>query len=689
MPKGSMDKSKSMKLIKTVCNMCEVRCGINVYTDNGKIIKVEGMPEHPLNILCVKARAIPELVHSKERLTNPLKKVGGGFKEISWDEAFGFIADKLTNIKEKYGARAVNIHVGNAFIATQTEKMIRRFSDLYGTPNYSTGASFCFLASTLGHAITCGEHILPHYQGNSRCIIMWGSNHTESGPPYTDRINALVNKGAKLIVIDPRATQLAKKANIHAQIRPGTDCALALGMLNVIITEGLYAQTFVEQWTVGFDRLAQHVKEYSPERVEEITWVSVETIRNMARMYATSKPACISVGIPTNHCISGVQTVRAITTLSAITGNLDVSGGDIITPALWQSSIRVKGSIPDLETSIGAPYPLFRRFAIESTASPLTEAILGQKPYPIKALIIAGGNPLLTMPNTNKVRRAFEKLDLLVVIDVFMTDTAKMAHIVLPGTTFLERQDLRHWRQSGLSLVVATNRVVEPVGNSMEDWKIWAELGKRMGYGEYFLWKDSDELFEYLLKPSGITLAQLKENPGGIYYVEREFQKYLKDGFSTPSKKVELYSELMEQYGYDPLPTFREPAESPVSRPDLVSRYPLILTTGTRTAAYLHSEYRNLPSLRKLVPEPLIEINPQIASSLGIANGDLVKVESPRGSIELKAKLTKDIHPRVVSIQHGWSGANANLLTDDKGRDPISGYPGFRCLLCQVTKVGV
>jgi len=373
--------------------------------------------------------------------------------------------------------------------------------------------------------------------------------------------------------------------------------------------------------------------------------------------------------------------------LSAITGNIDVPGGDIITPGLWQSSIRVEGRIPDLETSIGASYPLYRRFAIESTASPLAETILIEKPYPIKALIVAGCNPMLTMPNTNKVRQAFDKLDLLVVIDIFMTDTAKMADIVLPGVSFLERQDLRHWRQNGLSLVVATNKVIEPIGNTMEDWKIWVELGKRMGYEEYFPWNESDELFEYLLKPSGITLTQLRQNPGGMYYAEREFQQYLKDGFNTPSKKVELYSELMEQHGYTPLPTFTEPAESPVSRPDLVNKYPLILTTGTRTVAYVHSQYRNLPSLRKLVPEPLIEINPQTASILGIADRDLVKVESLRGSLEMKAKVTEDIHPKVVSIQHGWSEANANLLTDDEGCDPVSGYPGFRCLLCQVTKV--
>ena len=221
----------------------------------------------------------------------------------------------------------------------------------------------------------------------------------------------------------------------------------------------------------------------------------------------------------------------------------------------------------------------------------------------------------------------------------------------------------------------------------MEEWKIWAELGRRMGYGEYFPWRDTDELLEYLLRPSGISLSKLKENPGGVFYAESEFEKYLKKGFATPSKKVEIYSKYMEKYGYDPLPTYQEPAESSVSRSDLAKEYPLILTTGARTVAYLHSEYRNLPTLRKLVPEPLVEINRQTAASLGVANGDWVEVESLRGSIELKAKVTDDIHPKVVSMQHGWSEANANLLTDDMARDPVSGYPSFRSLLCRVNKV--
>lgn len=513
----------NLKVVKTLCNMCGTRCGIDVYIENGKIAKTFGMEEHPINTLCIKAGAIPELAYSNERLTNPLRKVGGEFKEVSWDEALDFVADKLTDIKQKHGAKVVVLHFGVPFVYSCTEYIARRFSDLYGTPNYTSGASFCFLARTIGHSSTCGTHLFPHYPGSPRCMVIWGNNPTESRPLQADYIHAMLGRGAKLIVIDPKAIPLAKKADIHAQLRPGTDCALALGVLNVVINEGLYDKNFVEQWTPGFDRLTEHVKDWAPERVEAITWVKAETIRQVARMYASSKPACVSLGISMDHCTNGIQAIRAITALIAITGNLDI-------------------------------------------------------------------------------------------------------------------------------------------------------------------WKDTDELFEHLLKPTNITLDQLRQHPGGVYYAKREFQKYLRDGFNTPSRKVELYSETMKDYGYDQLPTFHEPAESPVSRPDLAEKYPLLFVSGSRTIFYHHSQHRNLPTLRRLAPEPLLEIHPETASGLGVADGNMVTVESIRGSTKVKARLTEDVHPKVVAMQHGWSEANCNYLTDDEARDPVSGYPGFRSVLCRVVK---
>lgn len=678
------------RVVKTVCNLCVARCGIDVYVENGKIVNVAGMQESPFNMLCIKAQGIPELAHSDDRLMNPLRKVKGTFKKVSWDEALDLVSEKLVELKEKYGARSLLVHLGVPFVYSQTEYMARRFCDLYGSPNYTSGASFCFLARVIGHSLTCGSYISAHYPGVPKCMVIWGQNPPESRLLQADYIYALLGRGSKLIVIDPRATSLAKKADIHAQIRPGTDCALALSMLNVIIDEELFDKQFVEHFTFGFDELVRHVKDYSPEKVEAITWIQAETIRTIARMYAKNSPASISPGISLDHCTNGIQAIRAITTLIAITGNLDIPGGNTYGPGFRMTSLRLPER-PVEDPPVGREYPIFTRYTMEQSVVPAIEQMATGSPYPIKSLLIAGSNPALTWPNTEKFIRCRENLDMMVVMDIFMTETAKTADLVLPGTSFLETENIRTYpsdmSRGGLPLVTKSNRVIDPVGDSMEDWKIWSELGKRMGYGEYFPWKDNEELFEYLLKETNVSLEQLKRNPGGLYYGERRFQKYLTEGFNTPSRKVEIYSRTLEEHGYDPLPTFHGPKESPISRKDLADKYPLTFISGPRTIVYTHSQYRNLPSLRKLLPEPLIEINPKTAAAHDIKDGDIVKVESMRGNLKVETRLTEDVHPETVVMQHGWSEANANLLTNDEERDPISGYPGFRSVMCRLSKV--
>jgi anaerobic selenocysteine-containing dehydrogenase len=672
-------------IVKTTCKMCPISCGIQLHIKDGKIIKFSNMEEHIMPRLCVKAEGIMDFVYSKARITGPLRRVDGELRELSWDEALGVVASELKRIKERYGAKALVLHLGSPFIGTHVEKVAHRFIDLYDTPNYTSGSSFCFYSRVIGHKLTLGQ--LASADFKSQCIVLWASDPTESAHLAADAISSAKEAGAKLIVIDPRVTYLAKKADIFAQIRPGTDCALALGLLNVIITERLYNKPFVEQWTVGFDRLAEHVERYTPEAVEKITWVPAELIRNLARVYANSKPATINTGIPLDHCTNGIQTHRAIAILVAITGNLDVRGGNMFSQRLRQTDLRMKAEFPAEET-IGAEYPLFGRLVHESTVMPILDAINIGKPYPVKALIVQGSNPALTWPNSNKVKNALQKLELLVVIDPFLTDTARLAHIVLPNCTFVESQELRDYSGGGpLPLILMRKKAIEPVVNCMEDWKIWAELGRRMGYGDYFPWKDAEDLFKYLLEPTNVSVEELKERPSGVFFARRKEKKYLEEGLNTPSGKVEIYSEMMGRHGYDPLPTYEEPAESPLSKPHLVEKYPLILITGVRVKMFTHSQWRNLPSLRKYMPQPLVEINLKTAKDLGIADGDLVTVESLRGSIRLNAKVTEDIHPMVVSIQHGWSEANANILTDDEARDPVSAYPGFRSVLCRVAKV--
>lgn len=674
-------------IIKTTCNMCNNFCGLDVHVEDGRIVRVRGMAEHPLHTPCVKPQGLVDLVYSKERITSPLRRVNSGWEEISWDEALDIICQKLDRIKEEDGAKALAVYAGNPFIAGHVAAgLAARFCSLYGTPNFTSCGSICHWVHVMGHSLTLDHntvHLIPSF-ANSKCIVVWGFNPAQSDIASSAAIASARKKGAKLIVIDPRAIPLAKRADIYAQIRPGTDCALALGLLNVIIAEGLYDKRFVEKWTVGFDRLVEHVKDYPPERVADITWVRRETIEDIARAYAKSRPATIAQGEALNHCVNGVQTSRAIATLIAITGNLDIPGGTACYPQRKRASFKVEGKV-SMEEAINTEYPLFTKFTGNPTAMTLPDVLISQKPYPVRALIVDGSNPVLTWPNTDKVKDAFSRLELLVTIDLFMTETAKLAHIFLPAATFVEGQSMRDYSLRGLPLTVWGRQAIAPLGNSLPDWKIWSELGTRMGYGEYFPWRDEDELSQYLLQRSGVTLNQSKQHQEVIFYQSVEGREYLKDGFTTPSGKVEIYSKTMAEHGYPPLPTFEEPAESPLSRPDLAEKYPLILTTGARVTAFSHSRYRNVATLRRHCPEPFAEINIQTAAALGISDGDRVVVESPRGSIELKANVSKDIHPRTVSIQHGWTEANANILTDG-GRDPISGYPSLRSILCRVTK---
>ena len=665
-------------------------CGIDVYVEDEKIVKVRGMAEHPFHHLCVKPAAYPELIYSEKRLKSPLKKVNEKFVKISWEEAFSIAANTLKRIKEKNGAKSTVVFAGNGLALRSSTSVVSRFAEAYGTPNFITGGWACYVARVIAFKLTVGTYPNADYSKENRCMVLWGKDPAKSSSLERHQINVLKKRGAKLIVVDPVVTSIAETADIHAQLRPGTDAALALGLLHVIIREGRYDKKFVEQWTVGFDKLAESVKAYTPEKVGAITRVPAEIVRELALTYAAHHPASIAIGVSLEHSSNGIQAMRAIATLMAICGNIEVAGGNISYPNVPLKNMNLPDRVENV-APIGSDFPLFTEFRNQQSATKLTEILVTQDPYPIKAMLAVGGNPLVNWPNTNKIKKAFENLEFLMVVDTFMTDTARLADLVLPAASDLETEDIRcaYFNHSGLPLVVKSNRVIEPLGDCLEDWKIMTEIGKRMGYEKYFPWKNSDELLQDFLSPTEITLEQLNDKPGGIIYSEKKQKDYLKNGFKTPSKKVEIFSETMARHGYEAVPTFHEPVESPVSRPDMADMYPFILVAGTRAKGYTHSRFREVESLRKRHPEPEVEINPATARDMSIGDGDRIRVESPRGYIEAAAKLSRAILPDVAVLISGWSGhtgANANLLTNDDARDPVSGFPEFRALMCKIDK---
>lgn len=687
--KESQDSAKS--IAKTTCGMCGISCGIEVHLEKGRAVAILPDEDHIINQLCPKAEGILDLVYSDQRITYPMRRDGEKWVRISWDEALNYIATKLEVLKTQYGPESLAIFTGQGIGLGDTPNWAKRFCDVYGTPNATSGSSHCFFARVIGGILVTGHgYNHPMYRG-TKCILIWGSNPENSSQAAISAIEFARSYGAKLIVVDPRAIPLAKQADIHIQLRPGTDSALVLGMLNVILNEELYDQRFVDKWTYGFDKLGEHIRGYTPGRVAEITWVPEETIKQAARMYATSRPATILEGISLDHSIAGINAIRGVVTLMAICGNYDIPGGNSYIDPMPRNTMRLPHMVKKEAFDTG--HPIYQEFmGGEPPVTLLPKTILTEKPYPIKALIVQGGGLVNSFPNANRTIEALKKLELLVCMDFFMTDTAKLATIFLPACTFMERTELFRLYM-GLPLATLRTPVIEPVGESCPDWKLWFELARRLGYEAYFPWKDVEEALEFFLEPSGIELDHLKKDSRGMFWGNQDVVKryqFRQENFPTPSGKAEIYSERLDRLGYDPLPTYHEPSESPISRPDLASEYPFIYTTGGRILWFTHSQHRNIPRLRRMHPDPLIDIHTDDATKLGINEGDMVEVESKRGKALFKAVVSNDILQGVVHMEHGWSGsANVNFLTDDEDLDPISGYPSFRSGLCHVRKAGI
>jgi anaerobic selenocysteine-containing dehydrogenase len=689
-----------IKKIRTVCRSCHGGCGVIAHVKDGKVIKVEGDRASPIShgTMCSKGLAITQLAYHPDRILYPMKKGDNGWERITWDEALDAISERFKKVIKENGAESIVVGQGTG---RDYESHLYRFANLLGTPNVLTAGHMCYVSRVGATLITCGNLPVCDYEAEPKCIVMWACNPQWTNPDEYkgEGFWRAYKKGSKLIVIDPRNGFLAKKADLWLQLRPGTDAALAFGFLHVIIDEGLCDEEFVKDYVHGWEEFKERVKEYNLERVEEITWVNKELIRKAARMYATTKPACINWGVPTEQTLNCTDCTRLLTGLMAVTGNLDVPGGNVffVPPPMRTVSqfSRHKDLSPEQrEKRLGGDqYKLASRVAL-ITPKVAWDAILTGKPYPLRAGLLCGSNPVITRANAREAYEALKKLEFLVVIDFFLTPTAELADIFLPAGTWLEQDHVsENWKRHGY--VLARQKAVE-IGECWQDHKIFMELGKRMGQ-EKDWWDTVEDALDYLLEPAGLTWEVFKEK--GHLKGEQVYRKYKEKGFSTPTRKVELYSTVLEKWGHDPLPQYREVPESPVSAPELFKEYPYILNAGLRTPTFFHSANRNIPWLREIRPDPLVEIHPATAKKHGIEEGQWVSIESPRGRVKERAKLTDSIDPRVIVAEHGWwfpeikdpghgwEISNANILTDNAFEtcDPNMGSTNVRVCLCNIS----
>ncbi len=691
-------------IVKSTCGLCYSGCGILVHTTDGQVTKVTGDPDSPVNrgTLCAKGRASLEYLYHPDRLKRPLRRVGergaGEWRPVSWDEALDAVADELANARDTHGVESIAFVQGAA--KGLQDSYGERLVNAFGTPNFSTTGHVCFAPRAFASKITCGFSPLPDYDYPPACIIVWGANMAATRIGEHEQTVRALGRGTELVVIDPRRTTLAAQARMWLPVRPGSDLALALGMIHVIINEGLFDEAFVARWTVGFEEIKAHVQHYAPESVAEITWLSAETIRETARFYATNKPAAIQWGNAIDQNVNSFQTARAISILRAITGNLGVPGGESQQSSLglleWTSPELVLWNRMPAERwarRVGTQHklaPMFHR----SPPPSIVKAILQEDPYPIRAMFVQGSNPLVTYSHAQRAHQALRKLDFLAVVDMFMTPTAALADVVLPVASYLEFDNIV---APPYYPVAQVQQKVAEIGECRSDYEIVNGLAERLGLEGDF-WSDTEAFLDAILEPIGLTFDEFRKV--GAIEGKKRYRGYETGGFETPSGKVELYSSQLEEWEIDPLPTYRELPETPHSDPELAKEYPLVFTTW-KSEPYRHTGGRQLASLRGIHPEPVVVIHPETAGGLGVEEGDWVYIETRRGRIKQRATLSTGIAPKVIGADYawwfpeektsglyGWAESNINMLTDDE--PPFSkemGSTNLRGILCKIYKV--
>jgi len=708
-------KKMGAAVVPTLCGMCgpAANCGIYAFVKNGRFLTLAGMQESPINRggLCAKAYGAPQWVYSPDRLTHPLRRVGakgeGRFEKISWDQALDAIAETLQKQKIQYGPESLAIL---APAKRSYSDYLYRFLIAHGSPNYGH-SGICNAQRAFAYSYTVGGFPMPEYD-QSDLILYWGRQPIFAGPPMNPA-RALIRakqRGAKIIAIKPSAEPDAGLADLWVPIRPGTDAALALAVLHVVVSENLIDEDFVARWCHGYDLLKPHIQPYTPAWAETITGVPASQIEAVARQYATTPKACIDLGNGVEHAPSSNDAVRAVAILMAVTGHLDRPGGNLLGGPMGPGNmpeprgvhLRERYTQDWVDRLVGPEFPkTFQPFR-EGTSSAyyrVLDSVRTENPYPVRTVIAPGTQTLVSTRGSHRVARALEKLDFFVVVDATRTADMAYADIVLPTATSFETDHPFEFRNGWL---MARNKVLDPLGDYGSIYEFILDLGVRMGYGADFWNGDMVACLNEQLQPLDMTIDRLRSRPTGIILPKPpiQYEKYetcfnaqsprLNRAPFLPQGKGAIYNTSFEAAGFHPLPRWQEPPESLTGTPQLTQQYPLVLSDYHTSKFYTASWLRNVPNLREMEPYPLLHIHPDTAAARQIESGDWVVVESPHGWLKVIAQIYPGIRPDTVMVLHGWwqgcrelgladfpllnGGANVNLMYSvdpDKAFDPL------------------
>lgn len=701
------------RIVSTVCGGCHNMCPMEVVVEGNRIVEARGAPGDPRTggTLCARGLAAPQIAHDPRRLLHPLRRKGargdGKFERISWDDALNELAEKMLAAKAEKGPHSVAFCRGQAAGWAFPYDVLQRLTHAFGTEP-GMGGSECFVPRAMGEVFTYAAMPMFADYEHTDLIIFWGRQPAFSGATQLRKVYDARDRGAKLVVIDPLQFHVGVTADQFIRIEPGTDLALMLAMLYVIVDQGLCDWEFINNYTndPGLAALRSHLTgenrlgvAFTPEWAESICGVDARTIRALAVEYATTPRACILPGHGLEGRTNVVQTSRALAILRLVTGHFDTEGSDVSTlmgpprnREFFLEDRVVEGFKPTEPVMLFAAPP----YNPPQCTYPLHFALQGLIPTPdllremeqgnIRVAIIQSGNPLVMLPQPAKVRAALEKVGYLAVLDPYLSETAQLADLVLPAATYLERTEPEWFKYDYALTSIRLRRKAVTVGEARPDSEILIELGRRLGFTDAFPTDDITWYIDELLKGTGITYQVLEEHPEGIQVAPVEYRKYEKMGFPLPGGKANIRSLILEQHGFDPLPVWEEPAESPRNAPELAKEYPFVVFTGRAGPMYVHCQRRTIPWLREIRPEPMVMIHPDRAAELGISHGDWTIVESPRGSIRVKAEVTHAVSPNCLYVPGGWAEANFNELGIDDVIDPISSQANYMMCAGRIRK---
>jgi anaerobic selenocysteine-containing dehydrogenase len=682
-----------MKVIHAACpHDCPDTCAMLVEVEDGRATRVSGDPAHPptQGFLCTKVTRYLERVYNPDRLLYPMRRIGakgeGRFGRISWDEALDTIARRFTEIAESIdGPEGILPYsYGGTMGIVNSGSMDRRFFNRLGASKLAR--TICSAAGGDALNYTLGGKVGTDMENfhRARLIVLWGTNTLSSNIHLWPQIKDALANGAKLVGIDPYRNHTLDHCDQMIQVRPGTDAALALAMMNVIVSEGLEDRDYIERYTLGFDNLRKRVSEFPPARAAEICGVTEDEIVSFAREYATTRPAVIRVNYGLQRHAGGGMAVRTIACLPALTGSWRDAGGGLLLSSSGMFVFNDKAlQRPDLLR--GNPRTI--------NMSRLGEALTEARP-PVRAIYVYNSNPAAVAPDQSKVLKGFSGEDLFTVVhEQFQTDTADYADILLPATTQLEHRDLV--KPYGHYYLVYNEPAIAPMGEAKPNCEVFRLLAARMGFDdECFADTDEDIIRQALAtdyKPlNGITLEALKRDGWARLNLPQTFSPFAEGGFLTTSGKCEFYSEALEHAGLDPLPAYIPPRESPATAPDLALKYPIQLISPPANS-FLNTTFSHLPSFLKSEREPFIQLHAEDAARRGIKDGDAVRVWNDRGTCQLVARITSRVKPGVaVALSIWWnklSPGRANLnQTVSQALTDIGAGATFYDNLVEVTK---